>query len=72
MWLKGVSQTGFSAELRLCRYAYVEFAEPSIVQNALVLNDSMFRGRLLSVSLHVAYMISLIDRGMRDEDGEKS
>ncbi|WVQ78557.1 hypothetical protein IAT38_000643 [Cryptococcus sp. DSM 104549] len=30
-------------------YAYVEFAEPSIVQNALVLNDSMFRGRLLSV-----------------------
>ncbi|OCF45402.1 polyadenylate-binding protein 2 [Kwoniella heveanensis CBS 569] len=31
-------------------YAYVEFAEPSIVQNALVLNDSMFRGRLISVS----------------------
>ncbi|WVQ98919.1 hypothetical protein IAU59_006050 [Kwoniella sp. CBS 9459] len=30
-------------------YAYVEFAEPSIVQNALVLNDSMFRGRLISV-----------------------
>ncbi|KAI9637930.1 uncharacterized protein MKK02DRAFT_42309 [Dioszegia hungarica] len=30
-------------------YAYVEFAEPSIVQNAVVLNDSMFRGRLLSV-----------------------
>lgn len=31
-------------------YAYVEFAEPSIVQNALVLNESMFRGRLLMVS----------------------
>ncbi|CAD6567432.1 MAG: cytoplasmic RNA-binding protein [Tremellales sp. Tagirdzhanova-0007] len=30
-------------------YAYVEFSEPSIVQNALVLNESMFRGRLLSV-----------------------
>jgi len=30
-------------------YAYVEFADPSVVQNALVLNDSMFRGRLLSV-----------------------
>ncbi|RSH93920.1 cytoplasmic RNA-binding protein [Saitozyma podzolica] len=30
-------------------YAYVEFAEPSIVQNALVLNESMFRGRLISV-----------------------
>lgn len=31
------------------RYAYVEFADPTIVQNALVLNESMFRGRLLSV-----------------------
>ncbi|ORX33765.1 hypothetical protein BD324DRAFT_584536 [Kockovaella imperatae] len=30
-------------------YAYVEFAEPSFVQNALVLDQSMFRGRLLSV-----------------------
>ncbi|EAL22671.1 hypothetical protein CNBB1200 [Cryptococcus deneoformans B-3501A] len=30
-------------------YAYVEFAEPSIVQNALVLNESMFRGRMLQV-----------------------
>lgn len=34
----------------MSRYAYVEFAEPSIVQNALVLNESMFRGRLLMVS----------------------
>lgn len=31
-------------------YAYVEFAEPSIVQNAVVLNESMFRGRLITVS----------------------
>ncbi|WWD16130.1 hypothetical protein CI109_100555 [Kwoniella shandongensis] len=30
-------------------YAYVEFAEPSVVQNAVVLNDSMFRGRLITV-----------------------
>nr|XP_019013737.1 polyadenylate-binding protein 2 [Kwoniella pini CBS 10737]OCF52518.1 polyadenylate-binding protein 2 [Kwoniella pini CBS 10737] len=30
-------------------YAYVEFAEPSIVQNAVVLNESMFRGRLITV-----------------------
>ncbi|WRT67340.1 uncharacterized protein IL334_004310 [Kwoniella shivajii] len=30
-------------------YAYVEFAEPSIVQNALVLNESMFRSRLITV-----------------------
>jgi polyadenylate-binding protein 2 len=31
------------------RYAYVEFAEPSIVQNAVVLNESTFRGRLITV-----------------------
>ncbi|KAL7424213.1 hypothetical protein Q5752_001799 [Cryptotrichosporon argae] len=30
-------------------YAYVEFAEPSIVANALVLNESSFRGRLITV-----------------------
>ncbi|WVN86660.1 uncharacterized protein L203_101829 [Cryptococcus depauperatus CBS 7841] len=30
-------------------YAYVEFSEPSFVQNALVLNESSFRGRQLSV-----------------------
>jgi len=33
------------------RFAYVEFADASIVQNALVLNDSTFRSRLLSVSI---------------------
>ncbi|GJN88758.1 hypothetical protein Rhopal_001726-T1 [Rhodotorula paludigena] len=31
-------------------YAYVEFAEPSLVQNAMLLNESMFRGRQLKVS----------------------
>lgn len=30
-------------------YAYVEFTEPSLVNNALVLNDSVFRGRNLKV-----------------------
>ncbi|KAK9459421.1 uncharacterized protein V1516DRAFT_679867 [Lipomyces oligophaga] len=30
-------------------YAYVEFAEPSFVANALVLNESLFRGRNLKV-----------------------
>ncbi|TXT13651.1 hypothetical protein VHUM_01018 [Vanrija humicola] len=30
-------------------YAYVEFADPSIVQNALVLNESSFRGRIITV-----------------------
>ncbi|KIJ56534.1 hypothetical protein M422DRAFT_57255 [Sphaerobolus stellatus SS14] len=36
-------------------YAYVEFAEPGHVQHALVLNDSMFRGRLIKVSASTAY-----------------
>jgi polyadenylate-binding protein 2 len=31
------------------RYAYVEFAEPSLVAQALVLNESVFRGRNLKV-----------------------
>ncbi|GAA5903827.1 polyadenylate-binding protein [Sporobolomyces salmoneus] len=31
-------------------YAYVEFAEPSLVANAVLLNESMFRGRLLKVT----------------------
>lgn len=34
-----------------CRYAYVEFTEPSLVPNALVLNESVFRGRNLKVRL---------------------
>lgn len=32
-----------------CRYAYVEFTEPSLVAQALVLNESVFRGRNLKV-----------------------
>jgi len=31
-------------------YAYVEFAEPVFVQHAMVLNDSLFRGRLIKVT----------------------
>ncbi|PNS13986.1 hypothetical protein CAC42_6499 [Sphaceloma murrayae] len=31
-------------------YAYVEFAEPNLVGNALVLNDSVFRGRNIKVT----------------------
>lgn len=33
-----------------CRYAYVEFTEPNLVGNAVVLNESIFRGRSLKVS----------------------
>ncbi|CAO3631924.1 unnamed protein product [Cunninghamella echinulata] len=31
-------------------YAYVEFAEPAFVNNAVALNESLFRGRLLKVT----------------------
>ena len=32
-----------------CRYAYVEFTEPNLVANALVMNESVFRNRALKV-----------------------
>jgi polyadenylate-binding protein 2 len=35
--------------MSVCRYAYVEFTEPNLIEQALVLNDSMFRGRNLKV-----------------------
>jgi len=31
-------------------YAYVEFAEPAFVANAMALNESLFRGRLIKVT----------------------
>lgn len=34
-----------------CSYAYVEFTEPNLVAQALVMNESLFRGRNLKVSL---------------------
>ena len=34
----------------MIRYAYVEFTEPQLVTEALVLNESVFRGRNLKVS----------------------
>jgi polyadenylate-binding protein 2 len=41
------------ANLGLCRYAYVEFTEPALVAQALVLNESVLRGRNLKVGLFV-------------------
>ncbi|KAH0013982.1 RNA-binding domain-containing protein, partial [Aureobasidium melanogenum] len=40
-------------------YAYVEFQEPSLVANAIVLNESVFRGRNLKVS-HALLEISVV------------
>ncbi|KAF2002692.1 hypothetical protein P154DRAFT_561839 [Amniculicola lignicola CBS 123094] len=37
------------ALIGVCRYAYVEFTEPGLINEALVLNDSVFRGRNLKV-----------------------
>lgn len=44
----------------VCRYAYVEFTEPSLVNEALVLDNSQFRNRNLKVlSLHVRHSFDL-------------
>ena len=37
--------------MSVCRYAYVEFTEPSLVNEALVLDNSLFRSRNLKVWL---------------------
>lgn len=39
--------------MSVCRYAYVEFTEPGLVTQALVLDESVFRGRNLKVCLHL-------------------
>lgn len=44
------------------RYAYVEFSDPSLVPHACLLSESMFRGRLIKVSLSV-YIGWLAGRG---------
>ena len=38
----------------VCRYAYVEFTEPSLVNEALVLDNSQFRNRNLKVRIQPA------------------
>jgi hypothetical protein len=35
--------------MSVCRYAYVEFTEPTLVNQALVLDNSVFRERNLKV-----------------------
>jgi polyadenylate-binding protein 2 len=35
--------------MSVCRYAYVEFTEPALVNQALVLDNSVFRDRNLKV-----------------------
>jgi hypothetical protein len=48
------------ANQRFCRYAYVEFTEPAFVAQALVLNESVFRGRNLKVCGRLLLFITLL------------
>ncbi|UZJ52952.1 hypothetical protein CBS101457_002272 [Exobasidium rhododendri] len=41
-------------------FAYVEFADPSLVGNAMVMNESLFRGRLIKVDYIVVSSIQMI------------
>lgn len=41
-------------------FAYVEFADPSFVDAALALNESLFRGRLIKVGAHFPYAPDLM------------
>jgi hypothetical protein len=45
VWQKDWNQ----ALMSVCRYAYVEFTEPHLVNEALVLDNSEFRSRALKV-----------------------
>jgi hypothetical protein len=49
------------ANLGLCRYAYVEFTEPSLVAQALVLNESLFKGRNLKVRFICLVVLGMLD-----------
>lgn len=40
-------------------YAYVEFSEPNLVTQALVLNDSVFRGRSIKVRAPYPHVLSI-------------
>ncbi|PWN45824.1 RNA-binding domain-containing protein [Ceraceosorus guamensis] len=44
-------------------FAYVEFSEPSLVANAMVMNESLFRGRLLKVTAKRTNVPGMTARG---------
>jgi len=50
-------------------YAYVEFSEPHLVTPALVLNDSIFRGRQLKVTAKRTNLPGMHQRGGRGGGG---
>jgi hypothetical protein len=56
--------------IKACRYAYVEFTEPAFVAQALVLNESVFRGRTLKVCQATASCCALrIGAATKDVSG---
>lgn len=44
-------------------YAYVEFSDPSLVSNAMAMNESLFRGRLIKVTAKRTNLPGLAARG---------
>ncbi|KAG8820683.1 hypothetical protein FRC17_010074, partial [Serendipita sp. 399] len=49
-------------------YAYVEFAQPAHVDAALVLNDSLFRGRLIKQNEQISRLLCVVWREVEVED----
>lgn len=41
-------------------FAYVEFADPSLVANAMAMNESLFRGRLIKVRVRGSHNVKHI------------
>ena len=53
---------------KLIRFAYIEFAEPSLVPNALLLNESTLHGRSIKVTTkrtNIPFMNRGRGRGLR-------
>lgn len=51
--------------LFLIRYAYIEFADKDAVTNAILLNETLFKGRQLKVSAKRTNVHGLVPRGGR-------
>jgi polyadenylate-binding protein 2 len=47
--------------MSVCRYAYVEFTEPNLINQAVALDNSEFRGRALKVCVDVSVYLVGID-----------
>jgi polyadenylate-binding protein 2 len=48
----------FGTLMSVCRYAYVEFTEPNLINQAVALDNSEFRGRALKVCADVSVYLS--------------